>query len=140
MFKFLPLIPILFLLTGCAGFDAGRVVTDTALAAGGAYLGDNLSDGDPLWSAAGAGGGVLLGETLHYSGERRRERSFTEGYHKGRSDAVKQQYWLMIDEHRAGPFSYEPAYSLFEIPVPEHVTGDGVIIQPHTRTIPIQEP
>ena len=40
------------LFAGCA---ATRPISDVALGAGGAYLGNKLSNGDPLATAAGAG-------------------------------------------------------------------------------------
>ena len=43
------------LFAGCA---ATRPISDVALGAGGAYLGHELSDGDPIATAAGAAGGV----------------------------------------------------------------------------------
>ncbi len=54
------LISILFvplLVTGCA---AVRPVTDMAAGAGGGYIADKLSNGNPAITAAGAGGGFLL--------------------------------------------------------------------------------
>jgi hypothetical protein len=44
------------LLAGCA---ATRPINDVALGAGGAYLGHEISNGDPLVTAAGAAGESL---------------------------------------------------------------------------------
>ena len=44
-----------------------RPIDDAALGAGGAYLGDKLSHGNPVATVAGAAGGVLLSEGLHYA-------------------------------------------------------------------------
>src|SRR5437016_11710641 len=85
------------LFAGCA---ATRPISDTALGAGGAYLGHEISGGDPVAIAAGAAGGVLLSEGLHYAAKKQADKSYAAGYDKGRSDAVKQQYWLYVDVQR----------------------------------------
>src|SRR5438128_12690666 len=87
----LPLVAGLF--AGCA---ATRPISDVALGAGGAYLGHELSHGDPLATAAAAAGGVIVSETLHYAARKQAEKAFANGYDKGKSDAVKQQYWLYV--------------------------------------------
>ena len=81
------------LFAGCA---ATRPISDVALGAGGAYLGNKLSNGDPLATAAGAAGGVLVSEGLHYAAKTQADKAFANGYDKGKSDAVKQQYWLYV--------------------------------------------
>jgi hypothetical protein len=48
------------LLTSCAGVSPTRIIGDTVGAAGGALIGNKLSNGNPLITAASAGGGVLL--------------------------------------------------------------------------------
>lgn len=63
LYLFLFLLP---LLAGCG--SVGRPLTGAALGAGGAYLGHTLSDGDPLATAGGAAGGVLVSEGLHALG------------------------------------------------------------------------
>lgn len=64
------------------------------LGAGGAYLGYELSDGNPIATTAGAAGGVLLSEGMHYLAKKETTKAYASGYDKGKSDAVKQQYWL----------------------------------------------
>ena len=67
----------LVLLTLVAGLFAGcaatRPISDVAFGAGGAYLGHELSGGDPLATAAGAAGGVILSEGLHYAAKKQAE-------------------------------------------------------------------
>ena len=90
----------LLLLTLVAGLFAGcaatRPISNVALGASGAYLGHELSDGDPLITAAGAAGGVIVSETLHYAAKKQAEKAYATGYDKGKSDAVQQQYWLYV--------------------------------------------
>lgn len=83
------------LLVGCA---ATRPISGIAMGAGGAALANELSDGDPAITAAGAAGGVLLSEGLHYASKKQSERAYVNGYEKGRSDAVKQQYWVLVNQ------------------------------------------
>lgn len=79
-----------------AGFAVTRPISDVALGAGGAYLGHELSDDDPLITAAGAVGGVIVSKTLHYDAKKQSEKAYATGYDKGKSDTVKQQYWLYV--------------------------------------------
>jgi outer membrane lipoprotein SlyB len=108
-----------------------------ALGAGGAALGGVLSKGNPAAIAGGAAGGVLLGEGLHYANSKQNDKSYQDGYDKGRSDAVKQQYWLYVSmqQTKAGD---EGRVRLYEVHLPEQVI-DGVIFQPTTQLLRIGE-
>ena len=117
---------------------AAAALTLLLCAAGGAALANHLSDGDPLITAAGAGGGLLLGETLNYAQDKKVKKSFTEGYDKGRSDAVKQQYWVARDNQRPkADDGYEETY--YEIDVPQS-DRDGVRREPTKRVIRVVMP
>ncbi|MGC4015093.1 MAG: hypothetical protein QM755_11345 [Luteolibacter sp.] len=120
----------------CSCASTSRLATNVLGAAGGAALANHLSDGDPLITAAGAGGGLLLGETLNYAQDKKVKKSFTEGYDKGRSDAVKQQYWLLVDQQKKAE-GFEDDVSLFDFPLPEN-GPDGSLFHPgSTRTLRI---
>jgi hypothetical protein len=120
-------------LSGCA---ASRPVTDTALGAGGAYAGYELSGGSPVGAVAGAAGGVLLSEGGQYLARKEQSKSYQTGYEKGRSDAVKQQYWLQVKQQQVPPV--DPNVLLYPIPVPEQ-TIDGAVFQPTTKYLRIEE-
>src|SRR6266545_2626864 len=75
------------MLTSCAGVSPTRVIGDTAGATGGALVGHALSKSNPLITAASAGAGVLLSETLQGASNASAKKSYTEGYEKGRSDS-----------------------------------------------------
>ena len=125
------------LLAGCAGTT--RVITDTLGAGIGAIAGNKLSKGNPLITAAGAGAGVLLGETLNYANDNHAKKAFAEGFDKGRSDAVKQQYWVMVNQQKAEEGkAFDENISLYDIPVPEQRI-DGVILKPTTKVLRIEE-
>ena len=127
----------LSLLSGCAGTT--RVLTDTVAAGVGGGAGNLLSKGNPLVTAAGAAGGVLLGETLNYANENNAKKARLEGYNKGRSDAVKQQYWVQVNQQKAAEGqAFDENISLFDIPIPEQRI-DGVILKPTTKTLRIEE-
>ncbi len=121
------------LLSGCA---ASRPITDTALGAGGAYAGYELSGGSPVGAVAGAAGGVLLSEGGQYLARKEQSKSFQTGYEKGRSDAVKQQYWLQVKQQQTPPV--DPSVRLYAIPVPEQ-TIDGAVLNPTTKYLRIEE-
>lgn len=130
---FLLPLAVTALLTGCA---ATRTISDVGLGAGGAALAHELSDGNPIATAAGAAGGVILSESLHYAARKQSEKAFATGYEKGRSDAVKQQYWLYVDMQK--PRNRVDNVRLYEVQLPEQRI-DGVIFKPSTKYLRIEE-
>ena len=123
----------LALLTGCA---ATRTLSDVGLGAGGAVLAHELSDGNPVATAAGAAGGVLASEGLHYAARKQADKAYQAGYDKGRSDAVKQQYWLYVDLQKSR--GSERGVRLHEVRLPEQRI-DGVIFKPTIKYLRIEE-
>jgi hypothetical protein len=130
--KFISLIIPLFLM-GCS---ATRPIADIAAAGGGGYLANDLSHGDPAITAAGAAGGVVGSESAFYLSKKQSDKAYVNGYEKGRSDAVKQQYWLQVNQQRASPQRDDVRF--YEIPVPEQ-TIDGVILKPTNKYLRIEE-
>lgn len=124
---------VIGLFAGCA---ATRPISDTALGAGGAYLGHELSGGDPLATAAGAAGGVILSEGLHYAAKKQSEKAYAAGYDKGKSDAVKQQYWLYVAMQQRR--NQVANVRLYPVKLPEQRI-DGVTFQPSTKFLRIEE-
>jgi hypothetical protein len=120
-------------LGGCA---TSRPIVDVAAAGGGAAIANELSNGDPAITVAGAAGGVVLSEGAYYLSKKQSDKAYTTGYEKGRGDAVKQQYWLLIrqQQHKEAPDDVR----FYEIPVPEQ-TIDGVILKPTTKYLRIEE-
>jgi hypothetical protein len=131
--KFLSLALVAGLFAGCA---ATRPVSDAALGAGGAYLGHKLSDGDPLMTAAGAAGGVIVSETLHYAAKKQADKAYASGYDKGKSDAVKQQYWLYVSMQKQR--NQVSNVRLYPVQLPEQRIN-GVTFQPSTKLLRIEE-
>lgn len=121
------------LFAGCA---ATRPISDVALGAGGAYLGHELSGGDPLATAAGAAGGVILSEGLHFAAKKQSEKAYAAGYDKGKSDAVKQQYWLYVAMQQRR--NQVANVRLYPVKLPEQRI-DGVTFQPSTKFLRIEE-
>lgn len=121
------------LLTGCA---ATRTISDVGLGAGGAVLAHELSGGSPAAIAAGAAGGVLLSEALHYMAGKESAKAYAAGYDKGRSDAVKQQYWLHVAQQRQR--NQISNVRLYPVRLPEQRI-DGVTFQPTTKHLRIEE-
>jgi len=135
MSRLLTLIAIATLFTGCA---ATRPIIDMGAAAGGGALASELSDGDPAITAAGAAGGVLLSEGLQYASAQQAKKAELAGYEKGRSDAVKQQYWILVNQQKDKGRRQEQNVRYYEIPVPEQKI-DGVILNPTTKYLRIEE-
>jgi hypothetical protein len=124
------------LLTGCEGTT--RVVTDTATAGAGALAANELSHGNPLITAAGGAVGLAVGEVLNYANNSNAKKAYASGFDKGRSDAVKQQYWVMVNQQKAEGHEFDEHISLYDLPVPEQQI-DGVILKPTTKTLRIEE-
>jgi ADP-ribosylglycohydrolase len=136
--KSFPLIALVFVplfLTGCA---ATRPIGDIALGAGGAVLANELSHGNPAITAAGAAGGVLVSEGLHYASQKQSDKAYTTGYEKGRSDAVKQQYWILVNQQKEKAEQNQENVRYYQIPLPEQ-TIDGAILNPTTKLLRIEE-
>ena len=129
----IPILCIPLLFTGCSLL---RPATDIAAGAGGGVLADELSHGNPAITAAGAAGGVLLSEGGFYLASLQATNAYTTGYEKGRSDAVKQQYWILVNQQRQQN-SAPQNISLYAIPIPEQ-TVDGVILNPTTKYLRIE--
>ena len=122
-----------FLLGGCA---ATRPIGDAALGAGGAVIAHQLSGGSPAATAAGAAGGVLLSEGVHWAARRQSDKAFAAGYDKGRSDAVKQQYWLYVGLQRQR--NRQESVRLLPVQLPEQTIG-GTIFKPSVKYLRIEE-
>ncbi len=133
--QLVPLACAVCLFTGCAA--ATRTATDVGLGAGGAALGGEMSNNNPYAIVAGAAGGALLGEGLHAANDKLNAQSYQAGYDKGRSDAVKQQYWLFVamQQAKAGD---EGRVRLYPVHLPEQVI-DGVIFKPTTKFLRIEQ-
>jgi hypothetical protein len=129
----LAFVPLL--LTGCA---ATRPISDLAMGAGGAALANEFSHGNPAITAVGAAGGVLVSEGLHYASQKQAQKAYNTGYEKGRSDAVKQQYWILVNQQKEKAEQEQQNVRYYEIPVPEQ-TIDGAILNPTTKLLRIEE-
>jgi hypothetical protein len=131
---FLLILILPLLAAGCA---ATRPISDVAMGAGGGALANELSNGDPAMTAAGAAGGVALSEGLHYAAKKEATRAYSDGLEKGRSDTVKQQYWILVNEQKSKG-NPDSNVRLYEIPIPEQ-TIDGVVLHPTTKYLRIEE-
>ena len=119
-----------------SGCSAMRPIDDAALGAGGAFLGNELSHGNPIATVGGAAGGVLVSEGLHYAAKTQADKSYAVGYDKGKSDAVKQQYWLYVSmQHQR---NQDSGVRLYPVQLPEQRI-DGVTFQPSTKYLRIEE-
>ena len=127
------------MLTSCAGVSPTRIIGNTVAAASGAFIGNKLSNGNPLITTAAAGGGVLLSESLQAQSNASSRKSYDAGYDKARSDSAKQQYQVLNDRQRLGPqLDDRTNVRLLEVPLPER-QENGVILAPSTATLRVQE-
>jgi hypothetical protein len=83
-----------------------------------------------------AGGAVgMIGDSM---AQREVRQKYLDGYNKGRSDAIKDLYWLKRDAERPGGAA-DLQRRYYEVPVPEHVTTDGVLVEPRKVVIEVVE-
>ncbi len=144
-----PIVRFVLSISGCLLFSllvscssVPRAATNALAAGAGAFVGHEMTDGEPEGALLGAAAGVVAGEVVNHSREAARIQSYRAGYNKGRSDEVKRLYWVQKNLHRGDEFggtgTLTPSY--YEMPVPEHVSSDGTIIEPHTEIIEVLEP
>ena len=131
----------------CNCSSVPQAATSALLGGAGAYVGHEITEGEPEGALLGAVAGAGAGALVNHARERGKERSYNAGYDKGRSDEVKRLYWVQKSLHRGDEFGMDygggsagltPSY--YEVPVPEHVASDGTIIEPHTEVIEVLEP
>ena len=79
---------------------------------------------------------MIVSETLHYAAKKQAEKAYATGYDKGKSDAVKQQYWLYVSMQRQR--NQVANVRLYPVQLPEQRI-DGVTLQPSTKFLRIEE-
>ena len=79
---------------------------------------------------------VILSEGLHYAAKKQSDKAYAAGYDKGKSDAVKQQYWLYVSMQRQR--NQVGSVRLYPVQLPEQRI-DGVTFQPTTKYLRIEE-
>lgn len=99
-------------LTGCAT----RGLYDAGGAAAGGVIAGELSHGNPLITAAGAAGGALVTDMVQQQAESGKQKAAKENYNKGRSDAVKQQYWVIQRQQQNLRSKPQPRISYLAVP------------------------
>ena len=67
------------------------------------------------------------------------QKRYDEGYSKGKSDSVKDLYWLKRDSQRPKEGENDVHYRYYEVDVPAHTTSDGVLIERHRQVIEVVE-
>lgn len=123
----------------------------------GSLLGDNLlkknNNGSSGSSSSSSNGGVLednagliTGGVAGYAAgaisdsmsKNEIREKYLDGYNKGRSDAIKELYWVKRDAQRPASDS-NVQHRYYEVPVPEHITTDGVLVEPKKVVIEVVE-
>jgi hypothetical protein len=140
-------IPTLFCMALALGASACQstpeAATSALLGAAGAYIGSEIADGEPEGALLGAAAGVAAGVVVNHWQESAEKDAYLDGYDRGRNDEVKRLYWASKRLHNAELYGRGPSDGLersyYEVPVPAHVAGDGVIIEGHRQVIEIVE-
>ena len=111
---------------------------------GGGGVGNNgASNGDGFFDdnaglITGAVAGYAAGAISDSFAKKEIRERYLDGYNKGRSDAIKELYWVKRDAERPSEdSSIQRRY--YEVPVPEHVTTDGVLVEPKKVVIEVVE-
>ena len=85
-----------------------------------------------------AAAGFAAGSLTDMLAKNEAQQKYLDGYNKGRSDAIKELYWVKRDAERpSAEQTVQRRY--YEVPVPEHITTDGVLVAPHKRVIEVVE-
>lgn len=140
------------LLGAATGGVLGALIGDGALSRGGRNNnnagggggggGNNRNNGDFLDEHSGlitgAAAGFAAGAVTDAFAKNEVRQKYIEGYNKGRSDSIKELYWLKRDAERP-PEDSHVQRRYYEVPVPEHITTDGVLVAPHKRVIEVVE-
>lgn len=77
-----------------------------------------------------------MSETLHYAAKKQSEKAYATGYDKGKSDAVKQQYWLYVAMQKQR--NQVGSVRLYPVQLPEQRI-DGVMFHPTIKYLRISE-
>lgn len=135
--KFLLPIFSLALLSGCAGGLSSRGIVDAGAGAAGGYVAHELSDGDPLWTAVGAGGAVLVSEGVQASIASSKKKQAKTSYELGQSDAIKRHYWML--QRLQKDSTQKPVRRVALYPVPATSSDPDINEVPHEVMIRVEE-
>lgn len=86
----------------------------------------------------GAAAGYAAGAITDAMAKNEVRQKYLDGYNKGRSDAIKELYWVKRDAERPNSDS-NVQRRYYEVPVPEHITTDGVLVEPRKVMIEVVE-
>ncbi len=135
LYAMLSLVMVM-MLSACS---STRGLYDAGAAAAGGVVANKLSNGDPLMTGVGAAGGVLVSEVAQTMSAKQSQSQYKEGYQKGRSDAVKQQYWIVQNQQKEPRSMAQPCVSYLTLPAATSTNLDGTITVPTVQTLRIQE-
>ena len=129
-------------LLGGNGNNSGGSTTTTAGAGGTTTTtsggNNNSAFDDNKGLITGAVAGYAAGSLTEMFAKDEAKQKYLDGYNKGRSDAIKELYWVKRDAERpSADQTIQRRY--YEVPVPEHITTDGVLVAPHKRVIEVVE-
>lgn len=117
-FCLLPILP------SCA--TARKGLTYIAGAGAGAAAGYHFSDGDPLWTAAGAVGGTALAAGANALGDAEVRKAKDEGYAAGQGDAIRQHYWMLQRNQQNSREAEYGTENTYNITIPGGTDAYGV--------------
>ncbi len=138
----LPLMLLSFLLiigtTSCSTTAARESALYGTGAIGGGALGYTLSDGDPLWTAAGTAGGIALGGLGNKLANKEIATAKGEGYALGQGDATRQHYW-MLQSLQEGKNREYGVTNTYDLTIPASEDDFGVKTVSRRATVRITE-
>lgn len=102
------------------------------LAAGGASaaLADQLGADAPVTAAAGAGG-FLLSKFATNRQEKQIAAEIRDAREEGRQQVMREQFDTLYQKQQGGAGEFHQV----NVPFDEYVTSDGVLLEPHEKTI-----
>lgn len=127
-------------MASCSSNRPGSTLLPVIGAGVGAAIGSTLLDDEDRNKglALGALAGFGVGKLAENGKAKKQLKVYNDGYKKGQSDSVKTLYWAQRNTER-GEEEPEVEYRYYEVPVPEHVTSDGVVVSAHRKVIEVVE-
>jgi hypothetical protein len=134
---------LLLATSGCASlqnFDASMLVPPVVAGLAGitAYklTEDQSADTQAAWTAGAAAGGLVASEMVRRYVKDEYRAKFRDGYELGRSDAVKQQYWIMQNRQKEDT-GHKRHFKYYKFP--GVTVRDGVNYTKHHVTVRMEE-
>jgi type IV secretion system protein TrbE len=134
----IPLTILFFTQPSCSPTAARESALYGTGAIGGGALGYGLSDGNPLWTAAGTAGGIALAGAGNKLASKEVATAKSDGYALGQGDATRQHYWMLQSLQQSKNRDYGVT-NTYDLTIPASEDAFGVKTVSRKATVRITE-